>query len=151
MNSNMTLLDRIKKHEGFRSHAYLDSKGFLSIGYGTTVGRVYVADAPVKPGDLPLSFQAEGVGITKQQAEWLLQDRVAGIRTELWDRCKAFRDATGVFVGDLFELEDRSAMHHENDISDVLIEMAYQLGVDGLLTEDEYKRVIELVRERASG
>ena len=108
--------ERIARHEGFRSHVYQDSKGFLSIGYGTTVGRIVRLDPKDKPlpGPTPgLIFRAEGVGITQPQARTMLWDRVADIRINLskranwWDHSKIRRD--------------------------VLVEMAYQLGVKGCL------------------
>ena len=102
--------ERIARHEGFRSHVYQDAKGFLSIGYGTTVGRV-----GFMPGDSPraLMFRDEGVGITQSQARGMVWERVTIIRGQLsnesgwWDHSKIRRD--------------------------VLVEMAYQLGVKGCL------------------
>ena len=48
------LIKTLKQEEGFRSHAYDDSRGVLSIGYGTNIGE----------------------GITRAEAEYLLRERL---------------------------------------------------------------------------
>lgn len=55
-------LDFIKRHEGFKSHVYLDSGGVPTIGYGHQI----------KPGE---NFDK---GITKREAEALLAQDVQG-------------------------------------------------------------------------
>ena len=50
------VLDRIMADEGFRAKPYPDSRGVLTIGYGTNIGE----------------------GITKREAEFLLRERLAG-------------------------------------------------------------------------
>ena len=57
MSINNEGLDLIKKYEGFRTEAYLDSVGIPSLGYGHTAG--------VKMGDTCTLAQATA---------WLLQD-----------------------------------------------------------------------------
>ena len=108
--------ERIARHEGFRSHVYQDAKGFLSIGYGTTVGRIVRSGPKNRPLPSPtagLIFLPEGVGITQSQARGMVWERVTIIRGQLsnesgwWDHSKIRRD--------------------------VLVEMAYQLGVKGCL------------------
>ncbi len=103
-----TVIDSIIGHEGFRSHVYLDSQGYLSLGYGTTVGRLAFL-----PDDRYELFRDEGVGVTRSQARGLVKDRVSAIRGRLagargwWSFSKIRRD--------------------------VLVEMAYQLGIGGTL------------------
>ncbi len=114
------VIDSIIRHEGFRSHVYLDSQGFLSLGYGTTVGRITVIEngEPVpltldRAVDLELAFHQEGVGTTKTRARTAVKDRVAGIRRELSTR-------------------NGNWWNHSKVRRDVLVEMQYQLGFSGL-------------------
>jgi lysozyme len=58
-----TCFDFIKEHEGLRLHAYQDSAGIWTIGYGTIL---YEDNRPVKKGD----------GITADLAEKLLQGQI---------------------------------------------------------------------------
>jgi len=111
-----TLIERIARHEGFSSYVYLDSQGYLSLGYGTTVGRV-----GFMPGDSPraLVFHKQGVGLTRAQAQRLLEDRIKQIRHELEKKIIRLGDLSLVRRG-------------------VLLEMAYQLGVAGVL---KFKRM----------
>ena len=55
------LIKTLKQEEGFRSHPYDDSRGVLSIGYGTNIGE----------------------GITRAEAEYLLRERLTQRWTEL--------------------------------------------------------------------
>ena len=55
------LIKTLKAEEGFRSHPYDDSRGVLSIGYGTNIGD----------------------GITRAEAEYLLRERLSRTWTEL--------------------------------------------------------------------
>lgn len=86
------LLSRLESEEGFRSHAYTDTRGVLTIGYGTS-----------------LKF-----GITHREASALLKERLdvtyARVKSELpWIVAKS--EAT----------------------QSATLDMAYQLGVSGLL------------------
>ena len=55
------LIKKLKVEEGFRAKVYTDSRGYLTIGYGTNIGG----------------------GITRAEAEYLLRERLAGTWTEL--------------------------------------------------------------------
>lgn len=110
-----TLIDRIVRHEGFRSHVYQDAKGYLSIGHGQTVGRIELSNGRVHLKD-------EGLGITKRQARKLLLDRLEEISIAL---C--------VIPGYAWR-------------GGVLIEMAYQLGVAGLMKFKRMWAALELGR-----
>ena len=116
----MSVIDSIVGHEGFRSHVYLDAQGFLSLGHGTTVGRI--------SGDsiYSLAFHSDGVGITKAQARGLVKDRVSQIRERL-----------ARLVDEWWGLS--------KERRDVLVEMAYQLGVNGLMN---FKRMFLALAER---
>lgn len=50
------LVAKLKQEEGFRRYAYRDSRGFLTIGFGTNIGIHR--------------------GISKAEAEWLLRERL---------------------------------------------------------------------------
>lgn len=58
-------IDELKRREGFRSYAYQDSEGYLTIGYGTLIDR------------------RKGGGITKEEAEYLAKNRVEKARKQL--------------------------------------------------------------------
>lgn len=64
----MNAIDLIKKYEGFRPHAYQDSVGVWTIGYGTT----RINGQPVKAG----------MTITEDQALQLVQQEV----NKLWSQ-----------------------------------------------------------------
>ena len=66
------LLDRIEEQEGFRSHPYRDTRGFLTIGFGTNL------DA----------------GITREAAAWLARHHLIKEMTELAERWPPFREQT---------------------------------------------------------
>jgi lysozyme len=87
------LLESLKKHEGFRAEAYVDTTGHLTIGYGQVVGELKVTE--------------------KEAEKWLL-DGIAAKTKEL-ETFLAFRN---------IDSQVRK---------DVLIEMAYNLGVGGLM------------------
>jgi len=99
----MSVIDDLKKHEGFRAKPYRCSEGFLTIGYG-------------------LNLDA---GITRDEATMLLEHRVSvlqdvlAVRLSFWYRLTQAR-------------------------KDVLLNMAYNLGVAGLLG---FKTTLRLVSE----
>lgn len=82
----------IKRHEGFRARAYRDTRGHLTIGYGTNI---------------------ETVELTEHSAGQLLADELAMICRHL-SHLNGWKDLN----------EARRA---------VLLDMAYNLGVHGLL------------------
>jgi len=70
----MSLISMLKRHEGFRKHPYLDTLGFLTVGYG------YNLDSLMEDG------------ISEKEAVSLLETRVSIIREEAarkipgWDK-----------------------------------------------------------------
>ena len=88
----MSVIDDIKRHEGFRSKPYKDTEGHLTIGYG-------------------LNLDA---GITEEEAQMILEHRVRKIEFDLISRLP--------YWNRLFTTR-----------RDVLINMAYNLGVEGLM------------------
>lgn len=100
----MSVIEDLKRHEGFRATPYLCPEGKLTVGYGINL------DA----------------GITKGEADLLLRGRVEKIRNRLrellwfWPLLNAARQ-------------------------DVLINMAYNLGIDGLL---KFKRMLARIADK---
>ena len=88
---------QIARHEGLKLHAYKDSLGFLTIGYGRLID------------------QRKGGGLTQEEADHLLDNDIYRTCQELDTRIPWWR-----------ELDDVRQR--------VLIDMAFNLGVGGLLT-----------------
>lgn len=63
------LISRLKRVEGWRGKAYLDSKGFLTIGWGFNLGRPLIVNGG-------LAFQAVGE-ISPEVGDMLLLDKVS--------------------------------------------------------------------------
>ncbi len=60
----MPLKEQLKHHEGFVPHAYRDSRGYLTIGYGRLID------------------ESLGGGITREEADILLDNDIARARNE---------------------------------------------------------------------
>lgn len=67
------LKNGLKRDEGFISHAYQDSRGYLTIGYGRLIDKNL------------------GGGITKDEADLLLTNDIAGTIFELQDNFEWFK------------------------------------------------------------
>src|SRR5436190_21587695 len=76
MTPDKTCFDFIKNHEGCKLHAYQDSAGIWTIGYGTII---YEDHTHVKSGD----------AITQQRAEQLLE-------IEIIEKSKAVNASTNI-------------------------------------------------------
>ncbi len=98
----MNIVEKIKKHEGFRGMPYKDSLGYPTIGYGTK---------------LP---------IDEEDAELLLKKRLNDVRRELESRVDFFDNLP-------------------ETIQEVLLDMAYNMGVPRLFT---FRRMWQAVRDR---
>ena len=98
-------IEQIKRHEGLVLHAYEDSLGYLTIGYGRLIDR------------------AKHGGISEAEAEYLLQNDVSIILAAL-HRNIPFFDSLCV---------PRQA---------VLLNMAFQMGIAGLL---KFKKTLTLI------
>ena len=99
----MSVIDDLKRHEGFRATPYTDTTGHLTIGYGINL------DA----------------GITEEEAEMLLVHRVGKIRVALHKRLPCFSELSEARQGSL-------------------INMAFNLGIDGLMG---FKQTLRYVAE----
>lgn len=98
-------VDQIKRHEGLVLHAYKDSLGYLTIGYGRLVDK------------------AKHGGISEAEAEYLLQNDVSSVLSVL-HRNITFFDSLCI---------PRQA---------VLLNMAFQMGITGLL---KFKKTLSLI------
>jgi lysozyme len=104
---NEKLLEQLKRDEGFRDHAYKDSLGYWTIGYGRLIDK------------------AKGGRITEEEALYLLHNDVEAKAKELEKRLP--------WVTELDEAR-----------KGVLVNMAFQLGVDGLL---KFKNTLTLIKQ----
>ena len=110
-SSNQNLLTKatkqIKRHEGFVSHGYKDSLGFLTVGYGRLIDK------------------SKGGGISEVEAEYLLANDVNHVYDSLMHNLSCFTTLDA----------PRQA---------VLLNMAFQMGIHGLLQFKNTLRLIEV-------
>lgn len=102
----MSLIENIKAHEGFSARIYKDSLGKATIGYGFLV-------AALSPDELKLNG-GKIEPMNKEVAEKILNLKVARLRKRVF-QCLPW-------------LADKP-----QGVQDTLIEMAYQLGLAGLM------------------
>lgn len=112
----MSLLQSIKQNEGFRSEIYKDSLGFNTIGYGFLENALTPDELAINGGKItPMS---------RQIADKILELKLEKLKVELFKR-----------LGWLKE--------HNEIVQDVLLEMSYQLGIDGVLCFKNTLKMIE--------
>ena len=102
----MSLLENIKAHEGFSARIYKDSVGKPTVGYGFLV-------AALNPDELKLNG-GKAEPMSKEVAEKILNLKVSKLKKRL-SQCLPW-------------LESKP-----QNVQDTLIEMAYQLGLAGLM------------------
>lgn len=112
------LLDQLKRHEGFREHVYKDTMGLDTIGYGYCLSR--------NPLNLPENeihiYQREG--IKEPVAAYILGRCIDEFRKTLLVKVEGFADLDEVR-------------------QDVLINMAFNIGVGGVL---KFKNTLAHIR-----
>ncbi len=113
------LIEELKQDEGFDSRAYYDIHGYLTIGYGT---KFPISDEECKK----LNLKEDLKSISKENAEKLLMLR-------LEKKIKALHKA-------LLWLENQPI-----EVQEILYNMAYQLGVKGLL---KFKQTLKLIEHK---
>ena len=101
------LKEELRRDEGFRSHAYKDHLGFLTIGIGRLIDH------------------RRGGGITEEEAEYLLQNDIQKVVAALDKKLPWFKN--------LSDARQRA-----------LINMAFQLGVEGLMAFKKTLRALEV-------
>lgn len=102
----MSLIENIKTHEGFSARIYKDSLGKATIGYGFLV-------ATLSPDELKLNG-GKTEPMSREVAEKILNLKVSKLKKRLF-QCLPW-------------LESKP-----QNVQDVLTEMAYQLGLAGLM------------------
>lgn len=115
--NNSKVIPLIKQGEGFRAHAYYCTAGALTIGYGYNLDR-----NPLKLTEQEIN-KLRSYGITKTRASELLSQLLTDLEKQLqqrliwWSKLNAARQA-------------------------VLLDMAYNLGINGLLG---FKKTLSLL------
>lgn len=102
----MSLLENIKAHEGFSARIYKDSVGKPTVGYGLLV-------AALSPDELGLN-NGKAEPMSKEVADKILNLKVSKLKKRVF-QCLPW-------------LESKP-----QNVQDTLIEMAYQLGLAGLM------------------
>lgn len=102
----MSLIENIKAHEGFSTRIYKDSVGKATVGYGFLV-------SALSPDELKLNG-GKAEPMSKEVAEKILNLKVAKLQKRVF-QCLPW-------------LESKP-----QNVQDTLIEMAYQLGLAGLM------------------
>jgi lysozyme len=125
MSQNYDLIDSIKKHEGFNKYPYIDP---IIAAYPELVGISKEEMDLIKKyfDKLRVTFGIGFTFITMSEADMVLQNRINTIKLELQNKL------------DYFDTLPK-------EIQDILVEMAYQLGVNGLL---KFKKTLKLLKQR---
>ena len=106
----MSLIDQIKKDEGFCRYAYKCTAGKWTIGYG-----------------LNIDPDESGPGISEKFALMILNEHVTEVTRQLWNR-----------IPDVMSQLDPARQ-------DVLVMMAYQMGVAGLM---KFKKTLDYLKNK---
>ena len=114
-----TLVTLLKHEEGFRAFAYPDTRGFWTIGYGTKLPLTNADKNCVNK----VNLSGSGPGLTKSQGDCLLRYRLSGYHNDIWKRWVPFHEQS-------------------EPVQMALLDMCYQLGVDGLL---EFKLMLSAI------
>jgi len=118
-----------KEWEGFVSKAYTDSRGFVTIGFGTCIDLRIRKDAPQLVQSVGLNYEqvlAKQQSLDRQRAQLLLEKDI--------EKCILF--AKSIFS----EFESYPA-----DVQKIIVDMVYNLGQGGLL---KFKNTIRAIKER---
>lgn len=114
----MNLKESIKIHEGFRSSVYLCPTGHPTVGYGFRVADLSADELALNAGEVePMS---------KEVADAILDIKITKFKKQVYNALPWLTYAP-------------------MDIQDALCEMAYQMGVAGLLG---FKNTLAMIKER---
>jgi lysozyme len=143
-SSNQSLItkttNQLKRHEGFVSHAYKDSLGYLTIGYGRLIDK------------------AKGGGITEPEAEYLLANDINKVYDALTRYLPYFQTLTqprqAVLLNMAFQMGTHGLMQFKNTLR--LIENGdYSDAADNMLqslwAQQTPNRAHEMAEQMRSG
>lgn len=113
----MNLIDSIKENEGFKDHIYKDTLGFDTIGYGFKVSSLSKDELELNGGIIePMS---------KEVADKILKLKLAKLTSKVYDAIPWLNNSP-------------------KEVQEVVIEMAYQMGVGGVL---KFKNTLNFIKE----
>lgn len=113
----MNLIDSIKENEGFKDHIYKDTLGFDTIGYGFKVSSLSKDELELNGGIIePMS---------KEAADKILKKKLAKLTSKVYDAIPWINNSP-------------------KEVQEVVIEMAYQMGVGGVL---KFKNTLNFIKE----
>ena len=138
------LLTQLERHEGFRARPYLCTAGACTIGYGTNLDahpqyiddpelRRQVMVGKLRGSRLMAALLQQGVSWDRERARAALLDEVIACRESLFLRCPQFR---------------RLAESGDSARAEALLNMAFNLGVDGLL---KFRATLGLIDSAMNG
>ena len=113
----MNLIDSIKENEGFRDHIYKDTLGFDTIGYGFKVDSLTRDELRLNGGIIE--------PMNKEVADKILKKKLAKLTSEVYDAIPWLNNSP-------------------KEVQEVVIEMAYQMGVGGVL---KFKNTLNFIKE----
>ena len=108
------IIKSLEHHEGWRAYAYQDHKGVWTIGYGFTYFTKEEAEKVYGVGSSIRTVKKHTPIITRAQSDWVLKSKVKQLFDDL-------------------EASIPSFTRQPNIVKKVLISMAYNNGVPGLL------------------
>jgi lysozyme len=123
MLQNYDLIESVKKHEGFKNYPYIDP---------LVKANPEMAGIPKKEfgiiekhfNKLKITFGIGFTFISEEEAKVVLQIRLNNIKNQLKDKLSWFEE-------------------QPETVQNVLIEMAYQMGVSGVLS---FKKMLEAIK-----
>jgi lysozyme len=120
----MDLIENIKRHEGFREYPYIDP---VIAMYPNIVGISKEEMSIIQKyfDKLKVTFGIGFTFITEKEALLVLENRIKTIKKDLYYKAEWITE-------------------QPQEIQNVLIEMAYQLGVNGLL---KFKKTLALIKQ----
>lgn len=138
------LIEQIKLHEGFYSRPYLCTEKACTIGYGTNLEahprhipyadiRKLVTHGGLRGSALKTALLKRGMSWSMEEAEQAMLEEVTECRGGLETRCPQFVKLVG--MGEMARAE-------------VLLNMAFNLGVPGLL---KFKNTLAMLDKAIAG
>lgn len=123
-----TLAKLLKHEEGWRSRPYLCSQGYPTVGYGFKLG----------PKGSPIRYY--NFELPQSAGEAWLAEHVAAVLEEFDD----YPETRGALAACLLKDGVEPAEAHHSPRAAVLVSMAFQMGVQGLL---QFKQTLKYVAQ----